>query len=142
MTPSAAIDAKWRVALGTISLGGLLLLVMARMLEPDLRGYGTHEQLGLTPCTFQETTGMVCPACGSTTAWAYATRGRLGEAVEANLGGTVLALFVVVVAPWGLLVAATGKWLLVQPTLPVVLITASAWAVVALLDWLRRIYFS
>ena len=57
---------RWMLAvLGSL---GLTLLVTARNLEPDPRGFGTHEQLGLTPCYFQELTGHVCLLCGGTTA--------------------------------------------------------------------------
>ena len=44
------------VALGR---GGRLLglVVLARRLEPDPRGFGTHTQLGLRPCSFLRATG-------------------------------------------------------------------------------------
>ena len=37
-------------------------------LDPDPRGLGTHEQLGMTPCSWPATLGMPCPTCGCTTA--------------------------------------------------------------------------
>src|SRR5207247_577108 len=49
------------------ALGMTALLGVARLVEPDLRGYGTHEQLGLPPCTFRLLTGIACPSCGMTT---------------------------------------------------------------------------
>src|SRR5207302_1856701 len=52
------------------------LLATARMLSPDDRGHGTHEQLGLPPCTFYLTFGRPCPACGMTTSWAWLLRGN------------------------------------------------------------------
>ena len=36
-----------------VAAAGLVgLLVLARKLEPDPRGFGTHTQLGLRPCAF------------------------------------------------------------------------------------------
>jgi hypothetical protein len=124
--------------LAGLGVVGLVLLFTARWLEPDRRGYGTHEQLGLTPCFFQEWTGHVCPACGTTTAWAHALRGELGQAASANLGGTLLCGLTLVAAPWLLAVASVGRWLVVQPKWSVVLLVGTAWLVVTLLDWIRR----
>ena len=137
----SVIDVPWRIALVVLSLAGWLLLATARTLDPDPRGFGTHEQLGLTPCLFQETTGLACPACGSTTAWAYVARGQLSSAATANLGGTLLALTVVVLGPWAVLVALKGRWLLVEPTLPMALIFGGLWLAIMILDWVRRLYF-
>jgi hypothetical protein len=110
----------------------------ARRLDPDPRGYGTHEQLGLTPCFFQNWTGHLCPACGTTTAWAHAVRGDLQQAASANLGGALLCGATLVAVPWLFAVAFVGRWLVTRPTLPLVLSVGTAWLVVALLDWFRR----
>jgi len=112
---------------------------MARNLEPDPRGFGTHEQLGLTPCYFQTSTGYVCPMCGCTTAWAHLLRGELVQSAIANLGGMLLCVAVAVGSPWLLIVAIWGRWPVARPTLRLVLILASAWLAVVVLDWLRRI---
>ncbi len=130
-----------RLLLAVAGILGLTVLVMARNLEPDPRGFGTHEQFGLTPCTFQELTGHVCPLCGGTTAWAYLLRGELMQAATANLGGMLLCAVVVIGAPWMLLVAMWGRWPRMQPTLRHLLVLASAWLAVVVLDWLRRLYF-
>ncbi len=119
---------------------GLSLLVTARNLEPDPRGFGTHEQLGLTPCYFQELTGHVCPLCGGTTAWAHLLRGEITEAAIANLGGMLLCVAVVIGAPWMLIVAVWGRWPMRQPRPQHLLVLASAWLAVVVLDWLRRLY--
>jgi len=129
-----------RLLLALAGIFGLTLLATARNLEPDPRGYGTHEQLGLTPCTFQALTGHVCPLCGGTTAWAHFVRGEIAEAAIANLGGMLLGLAVAIGAPWMLLTAVWGRWPIVRPTLRHLLVFTSAWLVVVVLDWLRRIY--
>ncbi len=134
----ASVSPGMRIALGCAAVGAVLLLATARTLEPDPRGYGTHEQLGLSPCLFQTWTGYDCPACGATTAWAYATRGQMRAAFAANGGGTLLALAVPIVACWLLVVVAKGQWLIVRPTLPMVLTIGTAMMVVLLVDWCRR----
>ena len=146
VTPTPTLpDARMRLASRLLAAGagilGLALVIAARGLEPDPRGYGTHEQLGLSPCFFQEWTGRVCPACGTTTAWAHALRGDIRQAAAANLGGTLLCAVVVVGAPWLLSSAFAGRWLVVRPTLRWVLAAGTAWLAVALLDWLRRWHF-
>lgn len=124
------------VAVGMV---GIALLFAARQLEPDPRGYGTHEQLGLTPCYFQELTGHVCPTCGCTTAWAHALRGELSQAAQVNLGGMLLCVVVVIGAPWLLVSAVLGQWLISSPAIRPMLIVGSVWLAVVVLDWLRRI---
>ncbi len=70
----------------------LLPLSVACLLEPDARGHGTHQQLGLPPCTLVALCGVRCPTCGMTTSWAAVVRGRLIDGLGANVGGVLLAL--------------------------------------------------
>lgn len=37
-------------------------------IEPDARGHGTHEQLGMAVCSWPVQFGIPCPTCGCTTA--------------------------------------------------------------------------
>lgn len=143
MTPSekrrdAKLPTGVRLAVGAVAIVGLLLLATASTLEPDPRGYGTHEQLGLTPCYFQQQFDMVCPTCGTTTAWAHLMRGQIRQALAANAGGTMLAMLVVVVTPWLAAVAIAGRWLGMKPSMPLVLTVGASLLGVALLDWLRK----
>ena len=57
-------------ALAAVTLG------IARALTPSPAGIGTHQQLGLPPCTFLHWTGFPCPSCGLTTCFAYAAHGE------------------------------------------------------------------
>ena len=100
-----------RLVLASAGIVGLVLVITARKLEPDPRGYGTHEQLGLTPCFFHQSTGHICPACGTTTAWAHALRGDIRQAASANLGGTLLCGVALIAVPWLLATAIVGRWL-------------------------------
>jgi len=79
-------------------LAGLLLL--ARKLEPDPRGFGTHTQLGLRPCAFLTVTGRLCPTCGMTTSFAWLTRGRFDRSWQANPAGCLYALLTVPMMAW------------------------------------------
>src|SRR6185312_12826777 len=60
-----------RAWLAAFALALASMLVVARGLEPDPRGFGTHTQLGLWPCAFRATTGRSCPTCGMTTSFAW-----------------------------------------------------------------------
>lgn len=139
-TPEQTLSRVERIVLTVLGTAGLVLLVVARNLEPDPRGFGTHEQLGLTPCTIQQWTGQLCPTCGATTAWAHALRGHFAQAVETNLGCAVLLLFVVTGVPWSLISAAKGRWLLRRPAPKLLLIVGTAWMAVLVFDWLRRTF--
>jgi len=76
------------------------LLGLARTLEPDPRGFGTHTQLGLRPCTFATLTGRLCPTCGMTTSFAWFTRGRIDRSWQANPAGCLFALLTVPLIAW------------------------------------------
>ncbi len=43
------------------------VLSLLASLEPDPRGMGTHEQLGMAPCSWPIQYDMPCPTCGVTT---------------------------------------------------------------------------
>ena len=118
----------------------MTLLVKARSLEPDPRGYGTHEQLGIAPCTFQKSTGLACPMCGATTAWAHLLRGDLTSAAHVNFAAMLLCAAVVFVATWMLIAAVLGRWPIATPNWKPTLVIASAWLAVVVLDWFRKIY--
>jgi len=111
-----------RFALVTLALVLLGLLVAARTLTPDARGHGTHQQLGLPPCTFYVIFQRPCPACGMTTSWAWLLRGEIGHALAANVGGTLLAGLSLAGVPWLLVSALRGRWFGSPP---------QEWAVVA-----------
>src|SRR2546423_15540192 len=73
-----------RFALVGLAFGLAAVLGLARWLEPDPRGYGTHTQLGLAPCAFAQVTGERCPACGATTAFAWVVPGPLARTWRAQ----------------------------------------------------------
>ena len=52
------------------------LVALGAVLEPDPRGWGTHEQLGFQPCWPMSSLDTPCPGCGVTTAIALAVHGQ------------------------------------------------------------------
>jgi hypothetical protein len=127
-----------RLLVALLGLGILGLLVTASRLEPDPRGFGTHEQLGLTPCSFYRWTGRLCPTCGATTAWAHLLNGNWAAAVRANLAATMTAGLALIAEPWLLVSAVWGRWVGFRPSPRGLLTGATVLAAVAVMDWLGR----
>ena len=98
-----------RLLLLAAAVAMLGVLGIARWLDPNQRGYGTHEQLGLPPCAFHVLTGVRCPSCGMTTSFAYVVRWQFGDAARANAGGFLLALATMVLIPWCLASAVIDR---------------------------------
>jgi hypothetical protein len=120
-------------------LGLLTPLGIAARLQPDPRGQGTHQQLGLPPCTFLMLFDRRCPSCGMTTSWAYAVRGQWWRAAATNSGGLLLAVVVAVLGPWLLASAAMGRWATRPPHEGVWAAGAVAIVGVTLVDWVCRL---
>ncbi len=125
----------WFVA--AVVLAGLL--VTAWRLHPASEGMGTHQQLGLPPCTAVVLWGVRCPACGMTTSWAYYTEGRWMSSFVTNAGGFAFAVIATFAVPLLGYLAITGQqaraWML--PTLAIVMIVALT---ITLVDWTIRLY--
>ena len=77
--------------------------VLGTLVEPDPEGHGTHEQLGLPPCSTMELFGVPCPGCGVTTSVTLASRGRLADSFSTQPFGLLLALGGVLLIPWALI---------------------------------------
>ncbi len=103
----ALFDRPWAARLAWATMGAVAwaVLVASAWLRPDARGFGTHQQLGLPPCTFQAMTHVPCPGCGLTTSFAYMAHGHILRAFGAHLMGPFLfaiTLAVALLAPWAL----------------------------------------
>jgi hypothetical protein len=125
------------LVVGVILLG---LLGVAAVIEPDERGYGTHQKLGLPPCTFQFVTGVRCPSCGMTTSWAYLVRGRLIESLNSNTGGTLVGVIAMLLAPWAVLSGLRGRWFWRPFNDWTALLVTLAVILVTLVDWTVRFF--
>ena len=134
------LSSRLRLTQAALGCALLTILVVAAWLTPDQSGRGTHQQLGLPPCTFVLLFDQPCPSCGMTTAWAHTVRGQITSALESNVGGTLLAAIAIVVAPWSLISALRGRWWIGCPGERVVLGVASLLIVVTIVDWLARIW--
>lgn len=114
-------------------------LIVASRLTPNSAGMGTHQQLGLPPCTIVMFFDMRCPSCGMTTSWALATHGRLLAAAQANSGGLLLAMIAVTMGPWSLVSGLRGRWLGGPPSDRLLAVSAVLVVVVTLADWAVRL---
>jgi hypothetical protein len=79
-------------ACAAFEVAAVALFVVARGLRPAPEGLGTHEQLGLPPCLLFASSGIPCPACGMTTAFAHAARGEPLQALVTQPFAALLAL--------------------------------------------------
>jgi hypothetical protein len=120
----------------------LSLVALAGVLTPDSRGFGTHEKLGLPPCTFRQLTGYRCPSCGMTTSWAHLLRGRVVQAFRDNVGGALLGLVTVVLAPWSLISGWHGRWLWRPMGERAVFVAVWLLVAVTLIDWSVRFFLA
>jgi hypothetical protein len=139
--PASSLDRAQRRLLGGLGLALAAMLVAALVVQPSGRGYGTHRQLGLPPCTFVALFGLRCPSCGMTTAWSHLVRGQLVQAAAANTGGALLGLAAMLVAPWALLSALRGRVLGGWPARRLIVVAALVVATATLAQWLGRVAF-
>jgi hypothetical protein len=136
---------SWYERLLPMVAGGLLLalLATAASLTPNPQGMGTHQQLGLPPCTIVVWFGVRCPSCGMTTAWSHLLRGQVLAAMQANAGGALLALAAVACGPWLVGSGLLGRWLVGPPRewltlavgLTIVIATLTQWTLRISLGW-------
>ncbi len=82
-----------------ILIGLLAPFSLGLILHPSSTGAGTHEQLGLPPCSFKTTFGIPCPLCGLSTFFANLVRLNLSQAFLAHPGGFVLLFFIILALP-------------------------------------------
>ena len=116
-------------------VGLIGLLIVAMCLKPSSKGYGTHTQLGLQPCSFTTMVGFRCPSCGMTTSWAHFVRGNILQSLKSNSGGTMLALTSAIAGPWLLISGLIGRWWVRQPNEWFVVAVAAVIVLVTMVDW-------
>ena len=81
-------DRAW--SLVAVAAASVAYTLLARV-QPDPRGHGTHEQLGLDACGWPLAYGIPCPACGCTTAACLVVHGRIVEGFATQPFGASVA---------------------------------------------------
>ena len=89
------------VLMAAVLVGGFVLAVYLNPYKDGRIWFeGTHQQLGLPPCTVLDWFGIRCPSCGMTTSWAHMVRGQVLAAARANAGAHL---------PCGVAARASGR---------------------------------
>jgi hypothetical protein len=84
---------NWARLIWLMMLAGCVtIILMAWHLKPSPSGIGTHEQLGLAPCSFYLHTGLPCPTCGGTTAFVWVIHGHPWMGLKTQPFGALVAL--------------------------------------------------
>lgn len=96
------IAARDRVIGLALGLPAGVVLGIARALEADSSGVGTHTQLGLGACSILSATGWPCPMCGMTTTFTHLAHGAIGPAITTQPFGVVLFMTTTLLAGVGL----------------------------------------
>lgn len=130
-----------RVLLVAAGLTPLVLLGTAAVLKPSAAGLGTHQQLGLPPCSLRQIARIRCPSCGMTTSWSHMVRGQVVEAFQANSGGALLALAAAVGGPWSIASGLLGRWLGGTPNEWTFAGISVGIMVITLIDWGVRLWW-
>lgn len=86
-----------------------LIVVLATVVEPDARGFGTHERLGLPACIPMEKWGIPCPGCGVTTSIALAWHGQVQASIHNQPFGFITAVALPSYAIWAIVTALCGR---------------------------------
>lgn len=103
-----------RVALVMMATVFTAVFVTAAWIHPydpagNPRSMATHTQLGLPECNMVALTGKPCPSCGMTTSFSLLVHGDVGNSLKANWVGTLLAVFWLMLIPWGAVSAVRGR---------------------------------
>jgi hypothetical protein len=141
-TDGEPIGNTTRAALFAWAMFLLSGFVVARTLDPDPRGFGTHQQFGLPECTIRILFERPCPGCGMTTCFSHFVRGEFVAAARANPAGILLAAFCVLMIPWSLVSAVRGRLWLVDEPVTLLVATIAAIGMLALLSWLPALWFN
>jgi hypothetical protein len=134
----APVGTVGRAALLGTALFFIVGFAIALWLDPDPRGFGTHQQFGLPPCTFRLVFGFPCPGCGMTTCFSHFVRGEFVKAARANVAGLVLAVVCLLLIPWSIWSAGRGRlWLVSDPVTCVATLAVCLSGLIMLL-WMVR----
>src|SRR5262245_46532019 len=139
--PAAAPPLSRLARLGMVVwvLAVISVFLLAARLEPDVRGYGTHQRLGFPPCTFRVLWQIPCPSCGGTTSFAWFVRGNWPAAVSTNAGAFFLAIVMTLSVPWCLISLWQGTTWKVSDPLWTSLILMLVFFGLTVLHWIGKL---
>lgn len=138
----APLTTLQRLLLATLACGWIGVFVVARMLEPDPRGFETHAKLGLPPCVTLQTTGQPCPTCGLTTSFSQLARGGWSAAWRANPAGFLLAgLGLGMIAGCGRMAWTGRRFGTNSLARSSGIIVVGAWTTIVVVGLIRRLFF-
>jgi hypothetical protein len=133
---------KARVLLWLWSLFLVMGFSLALVLKPDPRGFGTHQRLGLPPCTVRVFFSVPCPGCGMTTSFSNFVRGRFIDSARANAAGFLLAIACVIQIPWSWISVFQGRLLGVEQPGLLLVVLLSLVLGISLLQWGYWVFLS
>lgn len=119
----------------------MVVFGIAAWLTPDPRGFGTHRQLGMPPCTFLALTGVNCPHCGLTTSFSWFVRGQFYNSIRANPAGLMLASASVVILIWSIFVSIRGAFVITHEPGRDILIGFGIWVLLSVVIWFLRLFW-
>ncbi len=102
-------SAEHWVLLALALVAPIALFVLGAWLEPDPRGFGTHEKLGMRPCLPLALWGVPCPGCGVTTSVTLAAQGDWQASIVNQPFGFFVAFLIVFVAAWAPITHLRGR---------------------------------
>jgi hypothetical protein len=103
--------APWfdRTLAGAVAVAASVCYGALLKVQPDVRGHGTHEQLGLDPCGWPLAYGIPCPTCGCTTAACLLVHGRIVTAFVTQPFGAAFAAVGLLLGVHGVLCLLRGR---------------------------------
>lgn len=137
--PGFPIGQRGRALLAVLSLALIAGFCLGAWLQPDPRGFGTHRQLGLPPCSVRLLFGIPCPSCGMTTSIAYLMRGQLMESFRANPAGLALGIACAALVPWCWLSLFYARLCWLQRPGAAACALLGSLSIIAVVQWLFRI---
>lgn len=134
------------IVLGFALASVALFLVLGVVVDPDPRGFGTHERLGLPTCKPMDWWNVPCPGCGVTTSVALAAHGHPWDSIVNQPFGFLVALALPIFALWAFVSAVRGRDLAVELSrwrigvlgvvLVLVMIASWAYKLALVRDWI------
>ena len=128
---------RWFLIIGCICV--LAGFFAASQVNPDPRGFGTHQQFGFPPCSFRQIFGIPCPSCGGTTSVAHFVRGQWIRSMESNVAGFCLALLGLMFLPWSLVSIYKGHLIGVSSRSHLYLSISISLSLIAVVQWVWRL---